>query len=81
MQVVPFAAGLYSGMKGPFEVVQFDDMPDENIVYVEGQGDTFISDDPDESKNYLKAFRRLTEKSLTPPDSVGLLLKASSEMA
>lgn len=81
IQVVPFTAALYSGMKGPFEVVQFDDMPDENIVYVEGQGDTFISDDPDDSKKYLNAFRRITEKSLTPPDSVGLLLKASSEMA
>ena len=81
IQIVPFTAGLHPGMEGPFEVVQFDDMPDENIAFVEGQGDTLITDDPHETKDFLKVFQRITEKSLAPSDSVGLMLEAAAAMA
>jgi transcriptional regulator with XRE-family HTH domain len=81
IQIVPFAAGLHPGMEGPFELVQFDDMPDENIAFVEGQGDTLITDDPHETKDFLKLFQRITEKSLAPSDSVGLMLEAAAAMA
>jgi transcriptional regulator with XRE-family HTH domain len=77
MRIVPFTAGLHPGMKGPFEVVEFDDTPDENIVYVEEQAGAFIKDDPKETNKYLQAFKRITEKSLAPSDSVDNLLKAS----
>ena len=33
IQIVPFTAGLHPGMGGAFEVVEFDDTDDENIVY------------------------------------------------
>jgi transcriptional regulator with XRE-family HTH domain len=81
IQIVPFTAGLHPGMEGSFEVVQFDDMPDENIAFVEGQGGTLITDDPHETEDFLKLFQRITEKSLTPSDSVGLLLEAVAAMA
>ncbi len=80
VQVVPFAAGQHPGMKGPFEVVEFDDTPDETIVFVEEQSGTFISDDPKQTDSYLDAFRLIAEKSLAPSDSVGLLLKTADEM-
>ena len=35
IQVMPFAAGLHRGM-GSFEIVNFEDTPDEGIVFVEG---------------------------------------------
>lgn len=80
IQVVPFTAGQHPGMKGPFEVVEFDDTPDENILFIEEQNGTFISDDPKKTDSYLEAFRRIAEKSLAPSDSVGLLLKAADEV-
>lgn len=80
MQVVPFMAGLHPGMKGPFEVVQFADTPDENIVFLEGPLGDMISDDPNETQNYLDAFEHITGISPGPSDSVGLLLKAADEM-
>ena len=80
IQIVPFTAGLHPGMKGPFEVVQFADSPDENIVFLEGPRGDFISDDPEETDSYLKAFRRITEKSIGPSDSVDRL-KAAGKMA
>jgi transcriptional regulator with XRE-family HTH domain len=80
IQIVPFTAGMHPGMKGPFEVVEFEDAPDEKIVFLEGPRGDFISDDPEETDSYLEAFRRITEKSLAPRDSVALL-KAAGEMA
>lgn len=81
IQIVPFRAGLHPGMKGPFEVVEFDDTPDENIVFVEEQNGNFISDEPKETGSYIEAFRRIRGKSLSPTDSISRLLEAASEMA
>lgn len=79
IQIVPYTAGLHPGMKGPFEVVQFADAPDENIVFLEGPRGDFISDDPEETDSYLKDFKRITKKSIGPSDSVDLL-KAAGKM-
>lgn len=81
IQVVPLTVGLHAGMKGPFEVVQFDDTPDENLVFLEGPRGDFISDDPEETKSYLETFARITETSLTPSDSVARLSKAIGDLA
>jgi transcriptional regulator with XRE-family HTH domain len=80
IQVVPFAAGPHPGMNGPFEVVQFADTPDENIVFLEGPRGDIISEDPVETENYLKIFTRITAASLGPSDSVKRLLQAAGEM-
>jgi transcriptional regulator with XRE-family HTH domain len=80
VRVAPFTAGLYPGMKGSFEVVQFDDTPDENIVFLEGPRGDFIIDDPEETENYLRLFERITQTSLGSSDSRDRLLKAASEM-
>ncbi len=80
IQIVPFAVGLHPGMTGPFEVVEFDDAPDEKIVFLEGPRGDFISDDPEETDSYLESFRRIIEKSLGPSDSVERLRKAAGEM-
>lgn len=81
IRIVPFRAGLHPGMKGPFEVVEFDDTPDENIVFVEEQNGIFISDEPKETGIYIEAFRRIREKSLSPSDSVSRLLETAAEIA
>jgi len=64
-----------------FEVVQFEDAPDENIVFLESTRGDFISAAPEETQNYLAAFGRITQAALGPSDSVGRLLEAASAMA
>lgn len=81
IQVVPFTAGPHPGMKGPFEVVQFADTPDENIVFLEGPRGDIIGEDQEETEDYLKAFMHITAVSLSPSDSVKRLLLAADEMA
>jgi len=80
LQVVPFTAGLHPGMKGPFEIVGFDDTPDESTVFLEGPRDDFISHAPEEARDHLEAFRRVAQTALGPSDSAGLLRAAAAEM-
>jgi transcriptional regulator with XRE-family HTH domain len=79
--LVPFTAGLHPGMKGPFAVVQFDDTPDENIVFLEGPRGDFISDNPRETQGYLDAFERIAEKALGASDSADRLRAAADATA
>ena len=81
MQVVPFTAGLHPGMKGPFEVVQFEDSPDESVVFVEEPRGDFINDNPRETQGYLDNFERIAEKALGPSESVDLLRAAAEATA
>jgi transcriptional regulator with XRE-family HTH domain len=81
VQIVPFTAGLHSGMKQPFELIQFVEAPDENIVFLESPRSDYISDDPEETENYLEAFSRITRLSLSPSESVDRLRKSAGEMA
>jgi hypothetical protein len=81
IQVVPFAVGLYPGMKGAFELVHFEDTPDEDILFLEGPHGDFISDKPEETKDYLEAFRQITGMSLSSSDSMKRLLKAAGDIA
>lgn len=76
IQVVPFAAGIHRGLPGAFEVVQFEDTPDENIVALEGQRD-FTSEDPQDTTNYLEIFGHIVDIALDPPDSLKLLTEAA----
>ena len=59
IQIVPFAAGFHPGMKGPFKIIEFDDTPDENILFLEGPREDFIGDDPEEVTRYLETFERI----------------------
>lgn len=77
VQIVPFTAGLHPGMKGSFEIVQFDDDPDEAVVFVENTRGDFISDDPMEAQKYLAAFDLVRELSLGPLDSIRHMIQAA----
>jgi len=79
IQVVPFTATLHPAMTQPFELIQFADAPDEDIVFLEGSRGDAINDDPKETQDYLDAFRRFVVTSLSPSDSVALLRKAAGE--
>src|SRR6516165_10720076 len=70
VEIVPFSAGLHPGMRGPFEIIEFVDSLDKDIVFVETPRGDIISDDPKETKSYRDAFDRLEKTSLGPRDSL-----------
>jgi transcriptional regulator with XRE-family HTH domain len=81
VRVVPLAAGAYPGMKGAFEVVQFDDAPEETIVFVENPSGDSIVEGVQAGKEYLQTFERIAEASLSPADSVVLVREIADKMA
>lgn len=81
IRIVPFTAGLHPRMTHPFEVVQFEDTPDENIVFIEEPRSDVIIDDPEEVRDYLGSFDRITSLSLGDPASIDRLRQAADEMA
>ena len=81
IQILPFAASVHPGMKGPFKVVEFEDAPDESVVFLESPNGGFFAEDPEEAQEYLEAFKRIRVKALSPSDSVNSLHKAADEMS
>lgn len=81
VEVIPFSAGLHPGMKGPFEIIEFVDAADRDIVYREIPGIDIISDDPEETLRYREAFEVLGRSSLHPRDSVARLAAIADEMS
>lgn len=73
IEIVPFKVGLHPGMGGPFEVIEFADALDEDVVFLESPRGDFISDDPEETLRYREAFEQLGKTSLDPQESLAYL--------
>jgi hypothetical protein len=80
LEVVPFTAGLHPGMKGPFEIIEFVDVADKDIVFLESPRGDIISDKTSETLSYREDFERLGKTSLGPRDSAAYLNKVAEGM-
>jgi len=81
VEVIPFSAGLHPGMKGPFEIIEFSDPGDSDIIFRESPHGDIFSDDPEETSWYREAFERLGRASLHPRDSVARLAAIADQMS
>jgi transcriptional regulator with XRE-family HTH domain len=81
IEFIPFSAGLHPGMKGPFEIIEFADPAESDIVYMESPRGDIFSNDPDETLRYRQAFEELGRSSLQPGDSVARLAAITDEMS
>ncbi len=81
IEVIPFSAGLHAGMNGPFEIIEFTDPSDNDIVFMESPRGDIISDDPEEILKYREAFEGLVKASLGPRDSLRLIAGIADEMS
>jgi transcriptional regulator with XRE-family HTH domain len=80
IEIVPFSVGLHPGMGGPFEVIEFADALDEDVVFLESPRGDIVSDDPDETLRYREAFGQLGKISLNVQDSLTFLHQIADEM-
>ncbi len=62
IQVVPFSLGIYAALRGPFELLEFEDPADSTLLYLENpQGDELVHEDNDEITPYIDMFAELEE--------------------
>lgn len=67
IQIVPFTAGAYRAIQGPFVHLEFPDVSDPDVVFLDGQRDTatFI-DDPAITGEYQESFIALEDLASSP---------------
>jgi hypothetical protein len=80
VEVVPFKVGLHPGMGGPFEVIEFADALDEDVVFLESPRGDIVGDNPEETFRYREIFGSLRKLVLSDQDSLAYLEDIASEM-
>lgn len=72
VQVVPWSAGSYPGLAGPFVLLEFTD--EDTALYLESRVESVTRDDPDETGQFLDVFQELEKKVATRPERLGQVL-------
>ena len=80
VEIIPFSAGLNPGMRSPFEIIEFSDSSESDIVFMESRRGDIISDVTEETLSYREAFKELRKASLGPRDSLTRLVRIADEM-
>jgi transcriptional regulator with XRE-family HTH domain len=79
IQIVPFTAGLHSGLLEPFIILEFPDPEDSDVLYLESSRDAIIShDEAGEITGYREVFEQLRDISLGPADTLEYLRNAQA---
>jgi transcriptional regulator with XRE-family HTH domain len=70
IQVVPFTAGAYEAIQGPFTHLEFPDVSDPDVVFLDRPGNSSIFiDDAEIAARYQESFIAL-EDAAAPPDEL-----------
>jgi transcriptional regulator with XRE-family HTH domain len=80
--IVPFAAGLYQRMRGPFVLFELPN-PEENedILYLENtRGEMIVRNDHDDAVIYLEAFWGMEQIALKNEAAMALVGKATADI-
>ena len=78
IQVVPYRAGAHAGAIGSFVILDFAEVTDPAVVYVETlAGDIHLEERSDVNR-YTLAFDRLVAAALHPDDSVQMIEQVAS---
>jgi len=74
VQVIPFRTGAHPAMDSTFNLLYFAGPP-HHMVYVEGLMGWFYLQSPQETDKYQQVFERLRTISLSPKESIELIMK------
>jgi transcriptional regulator with XRE-family HTH domain len=67
IQVVPFDAGAYEALRGPFVLLEFPEVTDPDVVYLEySRGPSTFTDDPAVAADYQERFITLEDLAARP---------------
>jgi transcriptional regulator with XRE-family HTH domain len=78
IQILPMSTGLHTGLSGAFSILTLDD--DIDLVFREGYGDGFFTDDEERVRSYRARYERLMSQALPIADSRQFLHKLLKEL-
>ncbi|MEV2275706.1 helix-turn-helix transcriptional regulator [Nocardiopsis sp. NPDC049922] len=73
IRVVPFSHGAHAGMDGQFNILEFPEQADPDVVYLEQAGSGLVPEDPEEVRRYTLMFGSLLARALEPDESILLI--------
>jgi transcriptional regulator with XRE-family HTH domain len=80
VQIIPFSVGAHQGMVGAFEIVEFTEPVDPDVVYVEAlAGDLYVERESD-VRSYTIAFDHLRAAALSKSASVDLVKTLADDL-
>ncbi|WP_440065509.1 helix-turn-helix domain-containing protein [Streptosporangium sp. OZ121] len=79
IQVLPFTAGAHPGTGGAFEILQFPEPADPDVVFLENLTDSLYVERDADVYRYTVAFDHLRAKALDPDDSRGFIAETAAQ--
>ncbi|WP_046469932.1 helix-turn-helix domain-containing protein [Allosalinactinospora lopnorensis] len=73
IRVLPFSQGAHAGMDGQFNLLEFPEPGEPDLVYLEQASSGLMPEDPEEVRRYTLMFGNLLAKALKPDESVAFL--------
>lgn len=81
LQVLPFGTGAHAGMTGSFTILDFPEVADAGVVYLEQAGGDLYLEEPDDVHRYTLMFEHLRGMALGPDESASLIARVADEMS
>ncbi|MFC8726736.1 helix-turn-helix domain-containing protein [Streptomyces bacillaris] len=81
IQVVPFGQGWHAGMHGPFNIYNYPDPMDLDVVNLDYLDGALYLEEDDSVKRYQLAFDELRGTALNTPQSIELVSSVQREFA
>jgi transcriptional regulator with XRE-family HTH domain len=79
IQILPFEVGEHAGMDSGFDIVEFPDQLDPDVVYFEHTTSELFVEDAEAVKAYREIFEQVCAKALSTSDSTELLMAIGEE--
>jgi transcriptional regulator with XRE-family HTH domain len=73
LQLLPFSAGLHTGLDGEFTIFGFSDPDDPDLVFIENSGGDLYLEDKERTERYRLIFSHLQAAALNPVESIRTL--------
>lgn len=81
VQLIPFSAGPHPGLPGSFTILDFPEIVDPKVIYLEGQTGGVYLEDPADIQQYELMFSHLTAMALSPEDTRAMLISMADDLS
>ena len=81
IEILPFSAGLHSGMGENFTILEFRDAGDDDVLYFESARDSLFQNEAEQVSLYREMFGDLRKISLGVKKSMAYLTRIEAEAA
>lgn len=80
VQVLPYDKGTHAGLGGPFTIIEFPDLADQDVVYIDSSGGNIYLEKPRDVRRHARIFDHLRVEALGTGESAAFIDRVAKEM-